>query len=106
MSLMFSNPKVEKVVKPPQKPVVNRRMVAVELLFLLKYEDNNPMRKHPKILMRKVGRGKVVFVFSWMMKEQRYLHALPMPPPKKTKTTDNQFIIERSTFSFEWPCCR
>ena len=103
MSLMFSNPKVEKVVKPPQKPVVNRRIVAVELLFLLKYEDNNPIRKHPNILMRKVGSGKVVFVFSWMMKEQRYLHALPMPPPRKTKTTDNQFIIAQSTFSFEWP---
>jgi hypothetical protein len=51
--------KVEKVVKPPHKPVVRSRHQGWEVvLYRLNKAKSNPMRKHPMRLTINVPHGK------------------------------------------------
>lgn len=54
--LILSAENVEKVVKPPQKPIIKRRRRDVE--FTLIQDDSNPIIKHPKIFTTSVPIGK------------------------------------------------
>jgi len=58
-SVAFSFIKVEKVVNPPQKPVVSRRRVDVLIPpFSPGNEENIPIRKQPKTFTTSVPNGK------------------------------------------------
>lgn len=75
----FSFIKVEKVVNPPQKPVVSsRRVLGVSQLFI-DSEEIKPMMKQPKTLTVKVPNGKVELHETAKRRDTRKRN----PPPKK-----------------------
>ena len=76
--------KVEKVVKPPQKPVVNRRhqlLSVVENLAKMPY--NSPIMKHPNRLTVRVPHGNDVLC-PFINVEIKYLAAPPTKLPEPT----------------------
>ena len=56
ISCMFSIEKAEKVVKPPQKPVVNINFHSLEYMFSFSnHPYNKPIIKQPRIFTSKVA---------------------------------------------------
>lgn len=81
---MFSKAKAEKVVNPPQNPVVRNKMALPERELLFTTNPRiKPRSKLPKTFTLKVAQGIV-----WEAKLKYLLikkrRALPRPPPKKT----------------------
>ena len=76
--------KAEKVVNPPQKPVV-KKIIQFEfsVSFLRKYPKTIPINKEPIVLTNNVFNGIVELSISIL--EIRYLDTLPKPPPINTK---------------------
>jgi hypothetical protein len=84
--------KVEKVVKPPHKPVVRSRHQGWEVeLYRPNKAYSNPMTKHPKRLTISVPHGKPCVQIFFIQVEMRYLNAPPMKLPMPTIHSD--FII-------------
>lgn len=85
--------KVEKVVKPPQNPVVSRSFVDGDIspLPLQLSPEKKPMMRHPKIFTVKVPKGKVMSVHDCTIFDTPYLN----PPPKKLPmlTNNNSFML-------------
>ena len=76
--------KVEKVVKPPHRPVVNRRhqlLSVVENFAKMPY--NSPIRKHPNRLTVRVPHGNDVLC-PFIKVEMKYLAAPPIKLPDPT----------------------
>ena len=88
----FSFIKVEKVVKPPQNPVIRSSLVAGEILLLSAIAESKPIRKLPTTLTANVAKGNWVFIKKAMPLPERQR----MPPPKKLPihTNNNSFIVE------------
>ena len=89
--LSFMN--VEKVVKPPQKPVVSNSLVAGDIMPF-PFQDNperNPMMRHPNTLTAIVPKGKAIMAHDCTTLETKNL----IPPPKKLPilTSNSSFII-------------
>ena len=86
-----SEVKVEKVLSPPQKPVVSNNFVAGERLSCLSPKPKiSPTKMQLIILANNVASGKAeekYFSNNWLMP---YRVKLPAPPPIKTA---NQFIL-------------
>lgn len=58
---MFSSEKVEKVVYPPQKPIINRYFSSLfRIWYLVDRPISNPMIKHPITLIINVAIGNDV----------------------------------------------
>lgn len=89
--LKFSNPNAEKVVKPPQKPVIsNNFRVSLSELFLDIYPTRIPIIKQPIILTKRVWYGKLENDFLETIQWTKYLKTLPVAPPI---ATNNIFFI-------------
>jgi hypothetical protein len=89
---MLSLLKVEKVVKPPQKPVVSSRHKGCDAEYcLLNHANSNPKRKHPNRLTIHVPHGNPCAPSDFMNKDMPYLNA----PPKKLPipTINKDFIM-------------
>lgn len=82
----LSNANVEKVVNPPQKPVVNNKVWFWESkLFLKDIPNTIPISKHPIILTKNVPKKKF-WKYELKILEIKYLRTLPIPPPKNTSS--------------------
>lgn len=82
---MFSKEKAEKVVKPPQKPVIKNNFINSDGVFFNNKPDNKPIKKHPKTLLIKVLHGKFE---TWLLTKNVliiYLKTQPNAPPVATK---------------------
>ena len=89
---MLSFAKEEKVVNPPQKPVLSSRYHALSVeLFLPNIANTIPKRKHPSRLTVNVPQGNPWSQAFFISVESRYL----MAPPKKlpVPTINNAFSI-------------
>lgn len=89
-----SNEKVEKVVRPPQKPIPNKAYVAGLSWSLCNNATNMPNSKHPKLLTSNVGSHLIWFVFTHIENKKR--KQLPNPPPKKM--SNNCLLIDDNLF--------
>ena len=79
-----SSAKVEKVVKPPHKPVFIKSTVFGESeLFLTARAAIRPITKHPRRFITRVFTGKANGSLSGI-RPIRYLRQAPIPPPKAT----------------------
>lgn len=92
MSEKLSFMYVEKVVKPPQKPVVSNSLVAGDIMPF-PFHDNperKPMIRQPNILTAIVPKGKAMTAHDCTTLETKNL----VPPPKKLPilTSNNSFI--------------
>lgn len=77
-----SKENVEKVVNPPQKPVIKKAFNRVDIIpDFIKYPVNKPNRKHPITLMVKVARGKGAFQILRNNLFTRNLLHVPKNPP-------------------------
>lgn len=86
--------KVEKVVKPPQNPVVRSNLMDGDMTFppFQFNPDRKPMMRHPNTLTVMVPNGKAMSVLDWTILEIQYL----MPPPKKLPilTSKTSFMLK------------
>lgn len=92
--LRLSLAKVEKVVKPPQTPVViskHQLLTVSENLENRPY--NNPIKRQPRRLTERVPQGNPVLI-PFMAAEIRYRTAPPMKLPEPTRSI--AFIISDS----------
>lgn len=78
---MFSMLKVENVVKPPQKPVINNHLNVSSVAFFDKIPIRKPMKKHPKTLIIKVANGKLPDQILETDSETKNRKTLPIAPP-------------------------
>ena len=86
--LKVSNEKVEKVVKPPQKPTIRSAFNLGGIAPVLPNSPkSNPNKKQPKILMVKVASGNGAFHIFKNKRLTRYLHAVPKKPPAPARST-------------------
>ena len=87
-NVTFSNEKVEKVVKPPQIPVIRKSFTCsgIEEFFIL-IAQNMPSKKQPEIFTTKVPHGKKLFENNLLMVN---LATLPIAPPVAIQ---NKFFI-------------
>ncbi len=81
-SVRVSPAKVEKVVKPPQKPVIRRNRRLLEGIKL----ENKPMQKHPSIFTVKVATGNAKGSALTINTDARNRRILPAAPPAPTKS--------------------
>jgi len=87
---MFSLAKVEKVVNPPQKPVIIKKRKLLEGIRFA----NNPMQKQPSIFTKNVATGKGHGSDLVIKNEVRKRKILPTAPPAPTsKICFNMFQI-------------
>ena len=56
---MLSSVKAEKVVKPPQMPVIKKSFQSTDEFVLKLMPQNKPIKKQPIILIKKVAVGNV-----------------------------------------------
>lgn len=87
---MLSNPKVEKVVKPPKRPVSKKRVNSgvIKLCFSARLAII-PIKKQPSILATNVPEGNCPVALG-SQREILYLAMVPKNPPHPTKI--NSFI--------------
>jgi hypothetical protein len=89
---MLSLAKVEKVVKPPQIPVVSSRHQGWDVVpYLLKRANKSPKIRHPRRLTLSVPQGKPAPHRFFIVIEITYLNAPPRKLPIPTIIID--FII-------------
>lgn len=97
--LNVSNENVEKVVKPPQKPTINK---AFNLGFispaLFRAPISTPNNKQPKTLIVKVAKGKVSFQYETKRRLTRNRKQVPTKPPIPAKIIS--FHIAKKINSF------
>lgn len=79
--LKFSKEKVEKVEKPPQKPVIKNIFWRSDNKPALLMPKSSPNRKLARKLAISVANGKLDSELT--NRFIAYLHMLPKPPPKK-----------------------
>jgi hypothetical protein len=83
---------VEKVVKPPHKPVVSNRHQGLErVLYLLNDPYNMPMTKQPRRLTVRVPQGNPWWHTCFIQVEMPNLNAPPIKLPMPT--IRNDFIM-------------
>ena len=71
-NVKFSNANAEKVVKPPQNPVINKYFNAEEdKLYFSRIPTNNPIKKQPKTLVTKVAKGKLFAQYLLMIIDKK-----------------------------------
>jgi len=81
-----SKAKVEKVVKPPRKPVIhNERCDSDNSCRFIKNAIRNPIRKEPSRLTNKVPIG-IVLANRLAPSDSRYLNTVPSEPPMARAT--------------------
>ena len=80
---MFSKEKVEKVLNPPQKPMIRRKFREGLMDVLLRMEAKNPASMQAKVFAEKVESGKVSSLYG-SHKPIAKREILPKPPPIKT----------------------
>ena len=91
---MLSLAKVEKVVKPPQMPVVRSRYQGLDIeLYLLKRANKRPKTRHPRRLTVSVPHGKPCPHTFLIIVEMKYLNDPPRKLPIPTNNID--FIMAR-----------
>jgi len=78
---MFSMLKVEKVVKPPHKPVIKSHFKPLSRLFFVVIPTKKPIIKHPKTFTIKVAKGKFPVQNLETIWETKNLNMLPTAPP-------------------------
>ena len=79
--------KVEKVVNPPQRPVVSRRHQLLSVVdSFAKIPYRSPIMKHPNRFTVRVPHGKVEFC-PFIKEDMRYLATPPMKLPEPTIRT-------------------
>ncbi len=94
IKLRLSIEKAENVVKPPQNPTPTKRynLFNNKLFSLANDVINNPNKKQPIILTRKVPNGKKNIFFSNIFPIP-YLKIVPINPPKPIKMIFFIFLI-------------
>lgn len=71
---------VEKVVNPPQNPVISKKRILLDGIRLM----NNPMQKQPNMLTAKVAQGKGNDSLLTTNIEVKNRKTLPIAPPAAT----------------------
>ena len=86
---MLSWAKVEKVVKPPQMPVVRRRYQGLDVVpYLLKRANRRPKTRQPSKLTVSVPQGKPCPHMFFIIVEMKYLNDPPKKLPIPTSNID------------------
>ena len=99
---MFSIPNVEKVVYPPQNPVMKNHLI---LEFTKSFFSNKaiaiPIKKQPRILMNRIPRGYSAGIYLIKNSLIKYLVMDPSDPPMPIKNepykTHLAYVKERRT---------
>ncbi len=78
---MLSYAKLEKVVKPPNIPIIKKNFMLSEIFAFAKNPISKPISKEPKRLTRKVPVGKPVLELLKKL-AIRCLPTAPIAPPK------------------------
>lgn len=81
---MASYPKVENVVKAPQKPIPSNNQLHSGMMLISFRPVKTPNKNDPAMFMNKVGYGNEFPVFFPIHNPARYLHAAPTAPPIPT----------------------
>lgn len=100
ISSTVSKLKVEKVLKPPQKPTtISIRRVGFAPNFSLKKPTASARTIQLITLEQSVAIGKTDLKFVFTNSEMPYLTMLPKPPPKKTKSKLFILLTLKSVFA-------
>ena len=81
-----SKPKVEKVVKPPRRPIIIKSFIGSVILLLTFALINKPNKKQPKQLINKVSKGKSNLPCGLIKIDIKYLKEAPKNPPRPTNS--------------------
>lgn len=81
-SRYISSANDEKVVRPPQKPVMRKIFIVGEMTPLFSASEKNiPIKKQPTILTTNVPNGKVVIARAWHILPVKKRRQEPIKPP-------------------------
>lgn len=92
-SLSWSWLNEEKVVKPPQKPVMSNALTAASISWRPHRPKNMPIRKQPTMLTMKVPAGNDPLNMRLAATPVRYLPQVPKNPPMPAIIIDSIMIV-------------